>query len=94
MNKKKSLAIAALFGLTSLTGVGIHQAGACSRVVYVGDDSLKIVGRSLDWKTPIPTNLYVYPRGFKHVSSNQPGALTWTSKYGDVYAVGYDGGIN
>ncbi|MDE7368925.1 MAG: linear amide C-N hydrolase [Muribaculaceae bacterium] len=93
MNKKKTLAIAALFGLASFTGVGIQQIDACSRVVYVGDDSLKIVGRSLDWKTPIPTNLYVYPRGFKHVSSDQPGALTWTSKYGAVYAVGYDGGI-
>ncbi|MDE6073202.1 MAG: linear amide C-N hydrolase, partial [Muribaculaceae bacterium] len=93
MDKKKSLALAALFGLTSLTGIGIQQAGACSRVLYVGDDSLKIVGRSLDWKTPIPTNLYVYPRGFHHVSSDAPGALEWTSKYGAVYAVGYDGGI-
>lgn len=93
MEKKKSLALAALFGLTSLTGAGIHHAGACSRVLYVGSDSLMIVGRSLDWKTPIPTNLYVYPRGSHHVSSDAPGALEWTSKYGAVYAVGYDGGI-
>lgn len=69
------------------------QADACSRVVYSGNDSLIIVGRSLDWKTPIPTNIYVYPRGISKVSYPAPGALAWTSKYGSVYAVGYDGGV-
>ena len=34
-----------------------QPADACTRVVYHGNDSLFIVGRSLDWKTPIPTNL-------------------------------------
>lgn len=66
---------------------------ACSRIVYKGDSALYIVGRSLDWKTPIPTNLYVYPRGMEKVSSDQSGALKWTSRYGAVYAVSYDGGI-
>lgn len=70
-----------------------QDISACSRVVYHGEDSLYVVGRSLDWKTPIPTNLYVYPRGMKKSGSNQPGAIEWTSKYGAVYAVGYDGGI-
>lgn len=70
-----------------------QDTSACSRVVYHGEDSLYIVGRSLDWKTPIPTNLYVYPRGMKKAGGNQPGAIEWTSKYGAVYAVGYDGGI-
>lgn len=78
------LLIASLWGM---------DASACTRVVYRGDSSLYIVGRSLDWKTPIPTNLYVYPRGVKFVSSSAPGAFSWTSKYGAVYAVGYDAGI-
>lgn len=69
------------------------HAEACSRVLYEGNDSLFIVGRSLDWKTPIPTNLYVYPRGIHKVGSDKPGAVEWTSKYGAVYAVGYDGGV-
>lgn len=69
------------------------KSHACSRVLYVGDDSLRIVGRSLDWKTPIPTNIFVYPRGIEKVGSNKPGAIKWTSKYGSVYAVGYDEGI-
>lgn len=69
------------------------ESDACSRAVYAGADNNFIVGRSLDWKTPIPTNLYVYPRGMEKRSSDQPGALTWRSYYGAVYAVGYDGGI-
>lgn len=66
---------------------------SCSRVVYPGDSALYIVGRSLDWKTPIPTNLYVYPAGMTKKSHDLPGAFTWTSRYGSVYAVSYDGGI-
>lgn len=72
----------------------IPQSGdACTRVVYNGLDSLHIVARSLDWKTPIPTNLYVYPRGVQKVSTNLDNPIKWTSKYGAVYAVSYDGGV-
>ena len=73
-------------------GIG-QRSEACSRILYVGDDSLRIVGRSLDWKTPIPTNIYVYPRGMAKKSHSLAGAITWTSKYGSVYAVSYDGGV-
>lgn len=66
---------------------------ACSRVVYHGKGDLLVVGRSLDWKTPIPTNLYVYPRGMHKQGNTFPGSVEWTSKYGAVYAVSYDGGI-
>lgn len=69
------------------------QGDACSRVLYKGTDNLYVVARSLDWKTPIPTNLYVYPRGIQKQSSNLKNALKWTSKYGAVYAVSYDGGV-
>lgn len=81
--------------------LGVNKSDACSRILYVGDTTtttsadsvLRIVGRSLDWKTPIPTNLYVYPRGMKKKGNTKPGSVTWTSKYGAIYAVGYDGGI-
>lgn len=91
--KQKIAAIAT--GAMALTAAisAPTEAGACSRVLYKGLDSLMVVGRSLDWKTPIPTNLYVYPRGMEKKGSNEPGAVTWTSVYGAVYAVGYDGGI-
>lgn len=75
-----------------ILGSGL-KAEACSRVLYVGNDSLRIVGRSLDWKTPIPTNLYVYPRGMAKEGNSIPGSVKWTSKYGAIYAVGYDGGV-
>ena len=79
--------------MIAASSVFIPDAGACSRVLYKGLDSLMVVGRSLDWKTPIPTNLYVYPRGIAKKGSDVPGSVEWTSKYGAVYAVGYDGGI-
>ncbi len=80
-------------GLVAASLTAANDADACSRVVYQGNDSLYIVGRSLDWKTPIPTNLYVYPRGIAKVGNTTPDAVRWTSKYGAVYAVGYDGGV-
>lgn len=76
-----------------LGGAASLDSDACTRIVYTGLDSLYVVGRSLDWKTPIPTNLYVYPRGVEKQSSDKPGCIRWKSKYGAVYAVGYDGGI-
>lgn len=75
----------------------VENAGACSRVVFLGDSTVKesivMVGRTLDWRTPIPTNLYVYPAGIARQSMPEGPMLRWTSKYGSVFAVGYDGGI-
>lgn len=79
--------------VVAVAAVLVPDASACSRIIYKGLDSLTVVGRSLDWKTPIPTNLYVYPRGITKKGSDKPDAVEWTSKYGAVYAVGYDGGI-
>lgn len=91
MTKLKKLLAPGLLGAML---IGSAASGdACTRVLYQGTDSLYVVARSLDWKTPIPTNLYVYPRGMFKKGSDQPGGVTWTSKYGAVYAVGYDGGV-
>lgn len=70
-----------------------NDANACSRIVYEGNNSLIVVGRSLDWKTPIPTNIYVYPRGMEKQGNRQENSVRWRSRYGAVYAVSYDGGI-
>lgn len=91
MNIKKIVAPALLAAVAAIAPA--PQAEACSRILYRGDSTLLIVGRSLDWKTPIPTNLYVYPRGITKQGSPAANAVRWTSKYGAVYAVGYDGGI-
>lgn len=91
--KHISKALSALGVVLCLSVFSPLISDACTRVVYKGNDSLIVVGRSLDWKTPIPTNLYVYPRGMTKQGNSQSGSITWTSKYGAVYAVGYDGGI-
>lgn len=81
-------------GAVSLVAMmSASPADACTRVLYKGEDSLLIVGRSLDWKTPIPTNVYVYPAGMQKQGNVQDNSVRWTSKYGAVYAVGYDGGV-
>lgn len=86
-------AFKALAALSILALPATLPADACTRVLYEGNDSLYIIGRSLDWKTPIPTNLYVYPRGMYKQGASTPDGINWTSKYGAVYAVGYDGGV-
>ncbi len=68
-------------------------ADACSRVVYLGDKGYVLVGRTLDWRTPIPTNVYVYPAGVAKTSMPEEPCLNWRSRYGSVLAVGYDGGV-
>lgn len=90
MNTLKTMAAACTVGIASMF---THHAGACTRVFYHGSDSTFVIARSLDWKTPIPTNLYVYPAGISKVGSDAPNSVKWTSKYGAVYAVGYDAGI-
>ncbi len=92
MNKINSYLLGAL--TLAAAAVPAFDADACTRVIYQGDDNLQIIGRSLDWRTPIPTNLYVYPRGMKKQgASDAKKGINWTSRYGAVYAVGYDGGI-
>lgn len=77
-----------------MTLAAYHTADACTRVVFAGKDSVTLTGRNLDWKTPIPTNLYVMPRGIDRTSSDSDGAIRWRSRYGSVIAVGYDMGIS
>lgn len=89
MKNTKFLSYITLF-VVATTAVNTQ---ACTRVIYSGNDNLIIIGRSLDWKTPIPTNVYVYPAGMSKSGSDQHDAVKWTSRYGAVYAVGYDGGV-
>lgn len=84
-----NLITAAVVGISSCW----FTAEACSRVVYLGDKGIVLVGRTLDWRTPIPTNIYVYPQGVAKESMPDGKRLQWMSKYGSVVAVGYDGGV-
>lgn len=91
---KHSTALKAAAASAAIAMAGhFFVADACTRVIYRGSDGLQVVARSLDWKTPIPTNLYVYPAGMAKQGSSDPEGINWVSKYGAVYAVGYDGGV-
>ena len=66
----------------------------CSRVVLCGDTAEVVaVGRTLDWRTPIPTNIYVYPAGMARVSMPDGPRFEWVSRYNSVLAVSYDSGV-
>lgn len=93
MTRLSEIMTKGLISAAVMAGACWQQGDACTRIIYQGNDDLIVIGRSLDWKTPIPTNIYVYPRGMEKQGSDRPGAVTWTSRYGAVYAVGYDGGV-
>lgn len=85
-----AMSVAALFICTSHL-----SSDACTRVVYAGTNGNVATGRTLDWRTPIPTSLRIMPRGERHESYDDPASnMTWTSKYGSVVSIGYDMGIS
>lgn len=87
--KKSSLAVfcAAVLMSTSLFS---PTSQACTRFVYHGAGDDVITARSMDWKTDVGTNLWVFPRGMQRSGEAGPNSIQWTSKYGSVIASGYD----
>lgn len=81
-------ALAATGFAASLAGVPAVQA--CTRLVYHGVDDLVVTARSMDWKSDVATNLWVFPRGMQRSGEAGEHSLKWTSKYGSVIASGYD----
>ncbi|WP_019409052.1 linear amide C-N hydrolase [Pseudomonas psychrophila] len=70
--------------------LSLPLAQACTRLVYLGDDQRVITARSMDWKTDVATNLWVFPKGMQRNGEVGPSSIKWTSKYGSVIASGYD----
>ena len=74
--------------------IAAAKCAACTRVTYCGDNCVA-TGRTLDWRTPIPTSLRVMPRGRQQASFDVDSlALRWTASYGSVVAIGYDMGVS
>lgn len=65
-------------------------ANACSRAVYLGPQETIITVRSMDWASPIGTNLWVMPRGIKRNGAAGPNSARWTSTYGSIVATAFD----
>ena len=70
--------------------IHVMKSAGCSRALYVGNDSLVITGRTMEWNEDMRTNLYMFPRGIARRGARAANALTWVSKYGSVIASGYD----
>lgn len=66
------------------------DAEACTRAVYLGPEERILTGRSMDWKLPMISNLWVLPRGMERNGLAGPRSAEWTSKYGSLVVTGYD----
>ncbi|MEZ2720830.1 linear amide C-N hydrolase [Paenalcaligenes hominis] len=90
MRLKLSLPLYAAASALSLSFLTAPVADACTRFVYLGEDNQVITGRSMDWKSDVETNLWIFPQGMQREGMAGPNSVTWTSKYGSVIASGYD----
>lgn len=68
----------------------VNDLEACTRVMYKGANGIIITARSMDWKTEIPANLWIFPRGLERNGMAGKNSITWTSKYGSVVASAWD----
>jgi choloylglycine hydrolase len=66
------------------------EAPACTRVVYQGPNATYLTGRSMDFKDPMVSNLWVFPRGMKRHGAAGPRSVEWTSAYGSLIVSGYE----
>lgn len=87
---KKSTFLLPLFLFSLFFSSTINKSNACTRVMYQGPNGTIITARSMDWKTEIPANLWIFPRGMERSGVVGSKSLTWTSKYGSVIASSWD----
>lgn len=62
----------------------------CTRVVYSGKNDMVATGRSMDWKTDMHSNIWIFPRGIERNGETGSNSLTWTSKYGSVVTSAFE----
>jgi len=70
--------------------MGAPLSNACTRVVYLGPDERILTGRSMDWKLPMVSNLWAFPRGMERDGAAGELSAEWTSEYGSLVVTGYD----
>ena len=62
----------------------------CTRVAYSGKNGMVATGRSMDWKTEMHSNLWVFPKGMERNGETGTNSLKWTSKYGSVVTSAFE----
>ena len=73
-----------------LAALTAAEAQACTRVVYLGPEGRTLTGRNMDFKDPMVSNFWVFPRGMKRSGAAGSRSIEWTSKYGSLAVSGYD----
>ncbi len=66
------------------------ETQACTRVIYHGPNDTYLTGRTMDFKDPIVSNLWIFPRGMKRNGAAGPRSVAWTSTYGSLIVSGYE----
>jgi choloylglycine hydrolase len=65
-------------------------ASACTRAVYLGPENRILTGRSMDWKLPMASNMWVFPRGMVRDGAAGERSARWSATYGSLIVSGYD----
>jgi penicillin V acylase-like amidase (Ntn superfamily) len=87
MTTKHSALLICVASLTMLMSVVVE---ACTRAVYLGPEGRILTGRSMDWKLPMVSNMWVFPRGMQREGAAGARSMAWTSIYGSLIVSGYD----
>lgn len=67
-----------------------QTAGACTRILYQGNEGMYVTGRTMDWKEDPASNLWIFPRGMERNGEVGRNSIKWKSKYGSVITAAYD----
>ncbi|MGC9205742.1 linear amide C-N hydrolase [Acidithiobacillus sp.] len=70
------------------------SADACTRVVYHGKDGLVITGRTMDWKDPMHSRLWIFPKGLEHEGGAGRNSVHWVSRYGSVVVTSLNAAVS
>lgn len=62
----------------------------CTRVVYKGANGLVVTGRTMDWKTQLYSNIWIFPSGMERSGETGENSLQWVSKYGSVVTSAFE----
>lgn len=76
--------------VTAAVALLTAEAQACTRVVYHGPDGRTLTGRNMDFKDPMASNFWIFPRGMKRSGAAGPRSVEWTAKFGSLAVSGYD----
>ena len=67
-----------------------NSSMACTRLTYVGEEQLVVVGRTLDWMEDMRSEIIAYPAGIARAGDDGAHSVTWMSKYSSIVTTAYN----